>query len=128
MKSDDIYLSRIRDSIAKIIRTTADMTEASFVQNETVTASTILWLAQRGELAKKLSPETRERCDAPWKQITGFRDMAVHQYFDLSLPDVWETIRTDIPALERALAVVAKPKPLPDTRDTPAPSSKADII
>ena len=126
MKSDDIYLSRIRDSIAKIIRTTAGMTEASFVQNETVTASTILWLAQIGELAKQLSPEARERYDAPWKQITGFRDMAVHQYFDLSLPDVWETIRTDIPALEQALAAMAKPRPLPDVGDTRAPSNASD--
>lgn len=103
MKSDDVYLSRIRDSIAKIARATENMNRESFMQDETATASTILWLAQIGELAKRLSPETRERYDVPWKQIMGFRDMAVHQYFELSLPDVWETVCTDIPRLVHTL-------------------------
>lgn len=103
MKSDDTYLSRIRDSIAKIIRSTADVTEASFAQNETVTASTILWLAQIGKLSKRLSPKTRERYDAPWKQITGFRNMAAHQYFNLSIPMVWEIVERQRKGVEAAL-------------------------
>ena len=38
-----------------------------------------------GESAKKLSEETRKKIDLPWKQIIGFRHMAIHDYINLKL-------------------------------------------
>jgi uncharacterized protein with HEPN domain len=39
----------------------------------------------------------------PWKQIAGFRDRAVHDYFQLDLEFVWLTIQDDLPLLKSAL-------------------------
>jgi len=103
MKTDSVYLGRISDSINKIQRATAGMSAEEFAQNEVVVASTILWLVQIGELAKKISQEKKDEIAVPWKQIMGFRDVAVHDYFDLSVRDVWMTVTTDIPALAKAL-------------------------
>lgn len=105
MKSDDVYLGRMCDSAMKITRTVRDMSAEEFAANETAVASVIfiLWLAQIGEIAKRISEETKARVDVSWKQITGFRDVAVHDYFELSVRDVWLTATKDIPELIRVL-------------------------
>ena len=60
-------------------------------------------LALIGELAKKVSAGTRETIDLPWKEIAGFRDNAIHDYFNIDLSIVWQTILEDIPVLKNAL-------------------------
>ncbi len=42
-------------------------------------------LAVIGELSKRLSDEFKKRVSLPWKQIAGFRDRAVHDYYQLDL-------------------------------------------
>ncbi len=106
MKSDDVYLGRMCDGIAKIRRATSGIDGKDFSASETAVAAVILWLMQIGEIAKRVSPETKERMPVAWKQITGFRDVAVHDYFELSVRDVWLTATKDIPELARALGCV----------------------
>ena len=59
----------------------------------------ILQLIVIGELAKKLSEESKNKIDLPWRLISGFRDLAVHEYFELDLNQVWDTVRQNIPEL-----------------------------
>lgn len=59
MKSDDIYLARMCDSVDKIRRTTQNVSTEEFAIDEQAVASVILWLTQIGELAKRVSPETK---------------------------------------------------------------------
>jgi uncharacterized protein with HEPN domain len=70
---------------------------------EVVQSAVIMQLAVIGELSKRLSEEFRTRVSLPWKQIAGFRDRAVHDYFQLDLEFVWLTIRDDLPLLKSAL-------------------------
>ncbi len=35
--------------------------------------------------------------------MTGFRDQAIHNYFEIDLDVVWDTIITDIPLLKKEL-------------------------
>lgn len=103
MKSDTVLISRICDSADKILRAVAGLDEASFTSTETTPAAVVLWLTQIGEMAKRLSVKTKDTHPLPWRDITGFRDMAVHEYFELSLPDVYLTATRDIPELLRVL-------------------------
>lgn len=100
MKSDEVYLARICDAIDRIRRATDGRNEEAFSTDE---RAVVLWLMQIGEISKRLSEETKVRIDAPWKQIAGFRDVAVHDYFNLSVRDVWHTATEDIPALHDML-------------------------
>jgi len=50
-----------------------------------------------GELVKKLPEDTKKNIDLPWQLMAGFRDLAVHAYFDLDLAKVWDTVKNDIP-------------------------------
>jgi uncharacterized protein with HEPN domain len=70
---------------------------------EVVQSAVIMQLAVIGELSKRLSEEFRTRVSLPWKQIAGFRDRAVHDYFQLDLEFVCLTIQDDLPLLKSAL-------------------------
>jgi len=49
---------------------------------------------------KTLSSEVvNQNKDVPWKEITGFRDVAAHKYQTLRMEDVYLTITEDLPLL-----------------------------
>lgn len=58
-------------------------------------------ILQIGELAGRLSSEfTAAHPDVPWRSIKGMRNVAVHAYGSISIPDVWDTMTVDIPVLK----------------------------
>ena len=58
-------------------------------------------LAIIGELAKRISQETQSEINLPWKQISGFRDRAIHDYYQIDIEIVWKTIIEDVVILEK---------------------------
>lgn len=57
-----------------------------------------------GETAKNLSAEFRRRHDGiPWKDLAGFRDKLIHQYFGVDLATVWRSVEDDLPVLMEEL-------------------------
>jgi uncharacterized protein with HEPN domain len=39
----------------------------------------------------------------PWKEIAGFRDRAIHDYFQIDLQIAWDTIAIDLEPLSAAI-------------------------
>lgn len=103
MKSNKVHCQQILDCIAKIESFTQDMQEKDFFLNEMAQSAVIMQLALIGELSKKLSIDFKEKIDLPWREISGFRDMAIHDYYELKLPYIWLTIQEDIPTVKKAL-------------------------
>ena len=57
-----------------------------------------------GEVASKLSPESRERySNVPWQALRGFRNFVVHEYHKVDHHLVWNAMTADVPELVRAL-------------------------
>ena len=57
-----------------------------------------------GEATKNLSDIFRERYPAmPWKDLAGFRDKLIHQYFGVDLSMVWKSVVDDVPMLQDEL-------------------------
>ena len=104
MKSDALYLERIADSIRKIESFTEGFDADNFGKDEKTQSAVMLQLMLIGEMTKRVSTETKKSIDLPWKEISGFRDRAIHDYYDIDLDIVWQTIISDIPALKKALA------------------------
>jgi uncharacterized protein with HEPN domain len=61
-----------------------------------------------GELAKRVSLETKDKVSLPWKDIAGFRDRAIHDYFQIDLEIVWMTVVTDLMILKSGLLKVVE--------------------
>jgi uncharacterized protein with HEPN domain len=55
-----------------------------------------------GEAASRLSDESLSAAsDVPWKEIIGFRNIAVHAYFSADWRIVFVTVADDLPELKR---------------------------
>ena len=87
----------------KIELFTAKIDGANFGADEKTQSAVIMQLMLIGEISKKISTKTKYSIDLPWKDISGFRDKAIHDYFEVDLDVVWNTIITDIPILKSKL-------------------------
>ena len=108
MKDDKVYIQQVLDAIRKIESFTANIGRVFFDKDEKTQSAVIMQLMLIGEISKKISPKTKSSIELPWKDITGFRDKAVHDYFEVDLDVVWNTIISDIPILKSKLQTFLK--------------------
>lgn len=54
-----------------------------------------------GQAAGSLSQSIKERVpDVPWKEISGMRNVLIHEYFAVDDELVWDVAQKDIPAIQ----------------------------
>ena len=57
-----------------------------------------------GEAARRISVETHEdHPDLPWSDLIGMRNIMIHEYDDVDLHIVWETVHCDLSPLIDAI-------------------------
>src|SRR3989344_2938117 len=103
MKEDSVYIAQIIEAVAKIHSFVGSISKNEFFKDQKTQSAVILQLALTGELAKKISEETKQNIDLPWRDIAGFRDRAVYDYYQIDLEIVWNTIQYDLALLEEKL-------------------------
>lgn len=103
MKSDRVYIEQILDSISKIRLFVSGMGQSAFLDDQKTQSAVIMQLALIGEMAKRISDSAKSKIDVPWREIAGFRDRAIHDYYQIDLQIAWDTIMLDLDPLEKAL-------------------------
>lgn len=90
----------ILEAIAKIKRYTAGMTFESFKADAKTADAVIRNLEVIGEAARNIPDEVCQRFpEIPWDKMRGIRNILAHEYFGVSLPIIWQTIKADLPPL-----------------------------
>lgn len=57
-----------------------------------------------GEAVKSLPAELKEQyVEIPWKKVAALRDLLIHEYFNVSLKQVWTVVDRDIPQLKKVI-------------------------
>jgi uncharacterized protein with HEPN domain len=57
-----------------------------------------------GEAARHVPTEIAENYPSiPWEDIRGTRNVLIHEYFGVSLPIIWDTIKHGLPPLRLSL-------------------------
>ena len=112
MKTEKFHIDFILDSVRKIEESLSGITKDVFLVNQDKQSLTILQLMLIGETSKKLQEETRNKIELPWKEIAGFRDMAIHDYVNLDLNKIWDTAQNRIPELKAKMLEYEKSKTL----------------
>jgi len=107
MKNDKVYIDQILDSIRKIELFVNGVDKENFLENSLVQSAVIMQLTLIGEVSKKISDDLKKKVALPWKEIAGFRDKAIHNYFDINLDVVWDTIAIDLPPLKEGLQKIS---------------------
>jgi uncharacterized protein with HEPN domain len=116
MRKDDAYLEDILQAARAIRRFTQGVSAEEFKANEEKYEAVNRKFEIIGEAARRLSPEVRRRFpQIPWKLITAMRNILIHDYDDVDLDVVWETVQRDLPALIDSVeaSVAAHPPPEP---------------
>jgi uncharacterized protein with HEPN domain len=102
LKNDRLYLQHVLECIRRVQRYTADGKER-FVADTMIQDAVIRNLQTLSQSTTRISPELRSRrTDVPWRAITGFRNIVVHDYLGVDLNQVWDIVVSDLPALKVA--------------------------
>lgn len=103
MKDDKIYLISIQESIENIQEYTKNGLE-EFMRTKIIQDAVIRNLEIVGEATKKISKELRSsRTDIPWREITGLRDVLIHDYMGVDLRIVWNIVEKELPKLKEKI-------------------------
>ena len=100
VKNDRYYIQKIRNDLQFIVQHMKDVDIEELNANEILLDSMLFRMIQLSENAKKLSDEYKEkRGYIPWNAMYGLRNRIVHDYGNVDLNIVFETLKNDIPEL-----------------------------
>jgi uncharacterized protein with HEPN domain len=99
------YLSHMAQAIERIERYTASLGEAEFLLDELVQDAVIRNLEILGEASNNIQKNHPEfvvrHPELPLSSAYQMRNAVAHGYFKIDFQIVWNTIRTELPALYR---------------------------
>lgn len=76
----------------------------SFLQDDKTQYAVIRAIEILGEASKKIPAEIKKQAkDIPWRDISGMRDVLIHDYFGVNAEVVWKTAKEDLPSLKTKL-------------------------
>jgi uncharacterized protein with HEPN domain len=101
MKDDRLYLIHISECIERIERFVSGG-KNSFMASDLIQGAVLRNLQVMAESTRRLSDSLKaKKPEGEWGEIAGFRNILVHDYFDIDLEEVWEIIELDLPNLKR---------------------------
>ena len=103
MKEYDVTLDLILRATEKVADFSLGYDLGKFLEDQKTQSAIIMRLVVIGELAKKLPEELKAKIDLPWKLMAGFRDFAVHEYFEIDLKQTWDTASRDVPTVKEKI-------------------------
>jgi len=100
MPRDKEYLTDILESCKLIVSHTSNIAKDEFLDDVKCQDAVIRRFEIIGEAARRISDEMKSKYpEIPWFEMTGMRNAMIHEYDDVDMVIVWETVKSDIPAL-----------------------------
>ncbi len=104
IKDDVYYVKKLLKDINFIIEKTSGKTLAQLENDEVLCDSVMFRLIQISENSIKLSDAFKSSHSyIPWYAIKGMRNRIVHDYGEVELHIVYQTITEDIPSIAKSL-------------------------
>jgi uncharacterized protein with HEPN domain len=99
VKDDRLYLIHIRECIERVMSYTEGGKDFFFADTKTQDA-VMRNLQILAESTQRLSHSLRElHPEVDWRNISGFRNVAVHEYLRIDVVRIWDIVEQDIPLL-----------------------------
>jgi uncharacterized protein with HEPN domain len=106
---DKARLEHILDAITEIENFAQGMDLDNFLTNTLFQSAITRQIEIIGEAANKLSDDIKEYYNnIEWRSIAGFRNILIHEYFDVDYILVWNIIKIKIPELKLSIIKIFK--------------------
>lgn len=100
VKDNNYYLNKIISDLEFIIYHMEDVDIEQLSKNDILLDSMLFRMIQISENAKNLTEDYKNsNSDIPWNAISGLRNRIVHDYGNVDLNVVFDTLKNDIPEL-----------------------------
>src|SRR5882672_12782252 len=99
--TDKVRVSHVLDAIAEVNRYLDGVPYDDFLANSEKRFATIKQVEIIGEACNRMSKGFKDRhTEIKWKEINGFRNISIHEYFGVDYQIVWEIAHSDLPILK----------------------------
>ncbi len=106
-KDNLVYLRHIKDALGKIEDYISNHTENDFKENEWDQDAVMRNLEVIGEASARISDDfKKENHSIEWKEMKAMRNFLIHDYSEIDVNLVWQTISEDIPSLQKKILQV----------------------
>lgn len=100
VKNNAYYIQKIRKDLEFIVAHMRDVELEELNANEVLLDSMLFRMIQISENAKRLTDDYKfSHRYVPWSALSGMRNRIVHDYGNVDLNVVYETLKNDIPEL-----------------------------
>lgn len=104
MERDLVYLLDILDAAKLAMTYVRGITKDSFLCDTQCQDSVIRRIEIIGEAARRISQKTKDAHPTiPWYEMVGMRNLMIHEYDDVDLEIVWDTVQRDLPLLVKLI-------------------------
>ena len=100
--SDELRVRHVLDAIKEIESYLQNVSLNEFLFNSEKRFATIKQIEIIGESCTRISSPIKEKYpEVEWKNIVGFRNISIHEYFGVNFQIVWQIAQNDLPVLKQ---------------------------
>jgi len=106
------FLQHIPDECVYLIKESENTSFEDFIENGRLTRAVCRSLEIIGEASSKVHPDLKAKFPfVSWREMSDIRNKIIHHYFGVDYDIVWDTVKTNIPALKEGIeAIIEKEK------------------
>lgn len=97
------YLDQMRSAADRAREFVSGMSRDDFIADTRTQMAVGMALVLIGEAAARIVAQHPDfpvdHPEIPWSKIRGMRNLVVHDYYEVELPVIWETVKVSLPAL-----------------------------
>jgi uncharacterized protein with HEPN domain len=107
MQQDKAYIFDILEAARLTIEYIGNKSKDEFLKDIQCQDAIVRRFAIIIEAARRISGELKSTYpEIPWNEMIGMRNVMIHEYDDVDMVIVWDTVKKDIPALISAIEKV----------------------
>jgi uncharacterized protein with HEPN domain len=98
------FLKHILNECDYLLNVSKGKSRTELLEDETISRAVVRSLEIIGEATKKLPDELKQRYfHIDWIEISGMKDVLIHNYFGIDYDVLWNTLKLDTPVLHNEL-------------------------
>jgi uncharacterized protein with HEPN domain len=109
MRREELYLRDIVEATVAIEGFVAGVTQDAFLASDLLRSAVLHKLTIIGEAASRIPRDFASRFpEVEWAEISGFRNIAIHEYFAIDWKIVWVAATNETPVLRTQINGILK--------------------